>query len=411
MSQEISTIRQLLQQKVFAHSSIQRFNPYSIAVFQKLKNCHTAAIGVHQFRCNNSNCLHTHRQYHSCGNRHCMNCGTLKKEQWIHDRMSELLPTTYFHVVFTLPQELRSLCMGNRTLLFNLLFEASHHTITTLAANERWLGAQPGIVSILHTNGQDLSFHPHIHCIVTGGGINKYGKWIAEKRANGMFLFPRRLLENTFKAYFIKRLAVYFKQDKLRIEDENTFHESMLAIHQKDWNVYAKAPFGGPAQIVEYLGRYTHKVAITAHRISEISDTNITFSYKDYADGNAVKSMTLGHEEFLRRFEQHILPRHFVKIRHAGFLTHRNKHARIASILQQLNLPRAMPKIKLSAELFCLINTGKDLSKCPICKTGKLERIATYVNINGKLINILELNNRGSPKPQMKLKHETHKNK
>ena len=121
--------------------------------------------------------------------------------------------------------------------------------------------------------------------------------------------------------------------------------------------------------------------------------------------------MTLGHEEFLRRFEQHILPRHFVKIRHAGFLTHRNKHARIASILQQLNLPRAMPKIKLSAELFCLINTGKDLSKCPICKTGKLERIATYVNINGRLINILELNNRGSPKPQMKLKHETHKNK
>ena len=411
MCQNNSDIRKLLQQKIFAHHSIQQFNPYSKAVFNKLRNCHTAGIGVHQFRCDNTNCLHNHRQYHSCGNRHCMNCGGMKKEQWIQDRMSELLPTTYFHVVFTLPQELRSLCMGNRTLLFNLLFEASHYTLTTLAANERWLGAQPGIVSILHTNGQDLSFHPHIHCIVTGGGIDKYGKWIAEKRKNGMFLFPRPELEKTFKSYFIKRLAVYFQQDLLRIDDEHSFHESMLAIHQKDWNVYAKAPFGGPAQIVEYLGRYTHKVAITAHRITEITDTTITFKYKDYADNDAIKSMTLSHEEFLRRFEQHILPRSFVKIRHAGFLTHRNKHQRIASILQQLNLPSAMPKVKLRTELFLLINTGNDVTKCPKCDTGKLVRINSYVNINGKLINILELNNRGSPNPKIKQKHEANQNK
>lgn len=409
MYQNSSDIRKLLQQKIFAHHSIQLFNPYSKAVFNKLQKCHTAGIGVHQFRCDNTNCLHNHRQYHSCGNRHCMNCGGMKKEQWIEDRMSELLPTTYFHIVFTLPQELRSLCMGNRKLLFNLLFEASHYTTTTLAANERWLGAQPGIVSILHTNGQDLSFHPHIHCIVTGGGIDKYGKWIAEKRSNGMFLFPRRLLENTFKSYFIKRLAVYFKQDLLRIDDEDSFHESMLAIHQKDWNVYAKAPFGGPAQIVEYLGRYTHKVAITVHRITDITDTTITFKYKDYADNNAIKSMTLSHEEFLRRFEQHILPRSFVKIRHAGFLTHRNKHQRIASILKQLNLPSAMPKVKLTTDLFLLIKTGKDTTKCPKCDTGKLVRINSYVNINGKLINILELNNRGSPKPMIKQKYEASK--
>ena len=398
MCQSISDIRKLLQQKVFAHPSIQTFYPYSKAVFEKLRNCHTAAIGVHQFRCDNPNCHHAHRQYHSCGNRHCMNCGELKKEQWIEDRMSELLPTTYFHLVFTIPQELRSLCMGNRRLLFNLLFEASHHTISTLAQDERWLGAQPGIVSILHTNGQDLSFHPHIHCIVTGGGINKYGKWVTEKRANGGFIFPRQKLEETFKTYFIKRLAVYFKQDLLLIEDENEFHESMLAIHQKTWNVKAKSAFGGPAQIVEYLGRYTHKVAITAHRITEITDSSITFKYKDYADNNKVKLMTLSHTEFLRRFEQHILPRSFVKIRHAGFLTHKHKHQRINDILTQLNLPLHATKITIPTATLMLISTGIDISKCPQCQTSKLMCIATFININGVLINKENINTRGSQK-------------
>jgi Putative transposase/Transposase zinc-binding domain len=397
MPQSLSQIRQLLQQKIFSHSYINNFKSYSKAVLLKLSQCHTAGIGRHHYQCNNRSCNHLHYQYHSCGNRHCMNCGGMKKEQWIQDRMGELLPTTYFHIVFTLPQELRSLCMGNRALLFNLLFEASHHTLTKLGKEPKWLGAQPGIISILHTNGQDLVFHPHVHCIVSGGGITADGIWVKEKRANGKFLFPRRLLEREFKQYFLHRLSQMFKRDELKIIDESLFHEAMIAVSEKDWNVYAKAPFGGPAQIVEYIGRYTHKVAITAHRITEIENDTITFNYKDYRDNSKTKSMTLSHQEFLRRFEQHILPRGFVKIRHAGFLTNRNKIERINNILSQLNLPKAKPKVSLPTTLLLLIKTGTDITQCPKCETGRMIRIATYLNINGQLVNIEDINNRGSP--------------
>jgi hypothetical protein len=333
-----------------------------------------------------------------------MNCGGIKKEQWIQDRMNELLPTTYLHIVFTLPQELRSLCMGNRTLLFNLLFEASHYTLTKLGKDAKWLGAQPGIISILHTNGQDLVFHPHVHCIVSGGGVTSDGTWVKEKRANGKFLFPRRLLEQEFKQYFLHRLSKLFFSGELKIQDENIFNEAILAVSAKDWNVYAKAPFGGPAQIVEYLGRYTHKVAITAHRITEITNDTITFNYKDYRDNSKVKLMTLSHQEFLRRFEQHILPRGFVKIRHAGFLTNRNKLARINKILTQLNLPKAKPKVVVPTPILLLIKTGTDITKCPKCATGKMIRIATFINVNGKMVNIDNINNiknRGSPNKQL----------
>jgi hypothetical protein len=397
MQQSTNEIRQALQQKIFGSNSVNSFNNYSKSVLKKLSLCHTAGIGRHHYQCNNNSCNHLHYQYHSCGNRHCMNCGGIKKEQWIQDRMKELLPTSYFHIVFTLPQELRSLCMGNRTLLFNLLFEASHHTITLLGADEKWLGAQPGIVSILHTNGQDLVFHPHVHCIVSGGGVNKNGLWIKEKRSNKKFIFPRALLEQEFKNYFLKRLAKMHSNNELRINDENLFQQNMLTISQKDWNVYAKAPFGGPAQIVEYLGRYTHKVAITVHRILNINETEITFKYKDYKDDDKIKLMTLSHYEFLRRFEQHILPSGFVKIRHAGFLTNRNKHARIAAILQQLKLPAAPSKTKVPTTLLVLIKTGVDVTLCPKCNTGKLVRIATFINVNGVLVNIENINNRGSP--------------
>jgi hypothetical protein len=194
MAQQLSEIRQLLQQKIFGHPGIRQFNICSQAIFNRLNKCHTAAIGVHHLKCNTASCGNQLYQYHSCGNRHCPNCGGIKKEQWLQDRMCELLPTTYYHLVFTLPQELRSVVMGNRTALFNLLFDASHHTINTLSADKKWLGAKPGIVSILHTNGQDLSFHPHIHCIVSGGGIDAQGKWVKQKRVNGNYLFPKTLM-------------------------------------------------------------------------------------------------------------------------------------------------------------------------------------------------------------------------
>src|SRR6185437_12757398 len=406
MEQPLNERRQLLQTKIFAHSSVAGFNPYSQAVLSRLSRCHTEGIGVHHYRCNNEACSHLHYQYHSCGNRHCPNCGGLKKEQWIEDRVGELLPTTYFHLVFTLPQELRGLCMGNRKLLFGLLFKAAQHTILTLSKDEKYIGATPGIVSILHTNGQDLTFHPHIHNIVSGGGINAAGKWTKEKRSNGRFLFPRRSMEKIYKGYFLDQLRKYIAKGLLKYCDSVALESILAIVGQKKWNVYAKAPFGGPAQIIEYLGRYTHKVAITAHRIITISDSHISFKYKDYADNDKEKIMTLKHAEFLRRFEQHILPKGFVKIRHSGYLHAKNKMERIASVCSQLKLPAPMQRVRTPVILRLLLQTGKDITLCPVCGQGKMLLVKTFIYHHGCLVDAAKLRNRGSPK--IKSKKVTH---
>jgi hypothetical protein len=396
MTQSNSEIRQLLQKKIFNHTSISKYNHYSQAVFSKLSKCHTKEIGVHQFKCNNSSCGHVHQQYHSCGNRHCPNCGGAKRDRWIDDRMSELLPTKYFHIVFTVPQELHSIFLCNRKKMFDLIFESGHYTLTKLGRDPQWLGATPGIVSILHTNGQTLSFHPHIHCIVSGGGVDKEGKWIQGKRSNGKFLFPRRVMELMYKAYFLKRLKAMLGNGDVVIP--NSFDSKVIEdVGFKKWNVYAKAPFGGPAQIIEYLGRYTHKVAITSHRITEITDNTITFNYKDYHDNNKTKSMTLSTEEFVRRFELHILPYKFVKIRHAGYLCHRGKNDRIAELYNQLKLPPPIPKVSLSTGLCILLKTGIDITLCTKCNQGKMILMDSFIMWNGILKSVHEVRNRGKP--------------
>jgi hypothetical protein len=409
MEQSLSERRQLLQTKIFGHAEVAGFNSYSRAVLSRLSRCHTAAIGVHHYRCSNEDCRHIHHQYHSCGNRHCPSCGGMKRMQWVEDRMGELLPTTYFHLVFTLPQELRSLCMGNRKLLFGLLFKAAQHTILTLSKDEKYMGGTPGIVSILHTHGQDLSFHPHIHNIVSGGGMlpSPVGegpgvRWIKEKRANGRFLFPRRAMEKIYKGYFLEHLRKYIANKSLVFTSKEALENILSVVGGKKWNVYAKAPFGGPAQIIEYLGRYTHKVAITAHRILQIDDSHISFKYKDYADGNKQKVMTLSHEEFLRRFEQHILPKSFMKIRHAGYLHSKNKMERIASVCSQLKLPAPMQRVRTPVALRMLLQTGKDIMLCPVCKKGRMELVKTFIYHNGCLVDAAQLRNRGSPKIKRK---------
>jgi hypothetical protein len=326
----------------------------------------------------------------------------MKRSQWVEDRMGELLPTTYFHLVFTLPQELRSLCMGNRKLMFGLLFKAAQHTIVTLSKDEKYIGATPGIVSILHTNGQDLNFHPHIHNIVSGGGINTGGKWIKEKRSNGRFLFPRRAMEKIYKGYFLDQLKKYIADGSLKHTGMATVEKILSATGQKKWNVYAKAPFGGPAQIIEYLGRYTHKVAITAHRILHIDNSNISFKYKDYCDGNKQKIMVLSHAKFLRRFEQHILPKGFVKIRHAGYLHARDKMQRIGAVCSQLKLPAPIQRVHTPVALQLLLQTGNDITLCPVCKKGKMELVKTLICHHGCLVDAAQLRNRGSPKIKSK---------
>ncbi len=316
--------------------------------------------------------------------------------------MGELLPTTYFHLVFTLPRELRSLCMGNRKLLFGLLFKAAQHTILALSKDQKYIGGMPGIVSILHTHGQDLSFHPHIHSIVSGGGITSDGRWVKEKRSNGRFLFPRRAMEKIYKGYFLEHVRKYIANKSLLFTSKEDLENILSIAGQKKWNVYAKAPFGGPAQIIEYLGRYTHKVAITAHRILHIDDSHLSFKYKDYADGNKQKIMMLPHAEFLRCFEQHILPKSFMKIRHAGYLHSKNKMNRIAAVCRQLKLPSPMQRVYTPVALRLLLQTGKDITLCPVCGQGRMELIKIFIYHNGCLVNVEQLRNRGSPKIKRK---------
>lgn len=365
-------------QQVFAQASLQPFNAYSKSVFTQLQYCHTATLGMHTYKCSDVDCGHLHYQYHSCGNRHCPNCGGLKREQWIEDLTTDLLPTSYYHIVFTVPHEFNTIILGNRKGLFKLLFDAASQTLLQLASDDRWLGGRCSITAILHTWGQNLSFHPHVHCIVSGGGINKNNEWIKAKRSNGKFLFPAKAMQSVYKGIFLNGLRKLLSQQRLNaqgIDTEKLIRETGF----KHWNVYAKAPFGNVASVVEYLGRYTHKIAITAHRILSITDQRVCFKYKDYADGCRQKQMSLSHAEFLLRFELHILPRRFVKIRHYGLLQNHGKTHRLNAIRKQLKLNPSPVKVKIPVSQRLLEKYRRDITVCPACRQGKIVLISiTY---------------------------------
>ena len=291
----------------------------ALPVLNAISQCRTQTLGYHLYRCSDNLCDHKKMQYHSCRNRHCPHCGNARKEDWIEARLRELLPCKYYHVVFTMPHELNSMVMCNRKVMFNLLLEASAYTLNIFAQDEKHLGATAGIISVLHTWGQQLSFHPHVHCIVTGNGWRqKDQQWVEAKKARYKRLFPVQAMEQVYRAYFLKRLGQIKDKGEIRLTDDQKtgWYNLMQPLRDKRWVVYAKEPFGGPAQVIEYLGRYTHKVAVSNSRIRAVSEAGeVTFDYKDYADQNKIKQMTLSGMEFIRRFEQHILPKRFCKIR------------------------------------------------------------------------------------------------
>jgi hypothetical protein len=373
-------------QNLFRSSITEKFNSYSQGVFSQLGDCHTAAMGYHSYRCEDSSCDQNQYRYHCCGNRHCPNCGALKREQWVEEQLSCLVPTSYYHIVFTIPEELRIHFLRDRKPMFDMLFRAGSQTLLTIARDPKYLGGTPGITSMLHSWGQNLSFHPHIHCVVSGGGIDSAGNWVAEKRKNHNYLFPKAILQKVYKGIFLKELRTYHQAKG----EGNDHHGLYKQLGEKRWNVYAKAPFihnannintnslsriardGGPEQVVKYLGRYSHKIAITSHRIQAVTDSHIRFEYKDYQDNSKVKSMTLSHEEFLRRFEQHILPFRYVKIRHYGYMSPNGRVRRIEDIHRQLSLSRPMPRLKISLRQRMLELTGTDITLCPRCQKSKL---------------------------------------
>lgn len=350
-------------------------------VLQRLKICRTAALGYHVYRCNDDECGHIKYQYHSCRDRHCPGCGAIKKQEWIEARTQELLPVKYYHVVFTLPHELNSLVMGHRKILFKLLFDASAQTLLCFAKDPKYLGTTPGIISVLHTWGQQLSFHPHIHCIVSGGGIADDNAWKNATKNEWRFLFPVKAMSIVYRAKFLQALKQMIEKKKIILPDKTDAKKLLNLLYHKDWIVYAKAPFGGPQAVIEYLGRYTHKVAISNHRISSINNEQgtVTFVYKDYADNNKQKQMTLSSTEFIRRFTQHILPRRFTKIRTYGYLANRNRHRRINEVLKKMKLPQHKGLLKVPLELRLLQQYSIDLKQCPCCKNKTLQLVKVYL--------------------------------
>jgi len=349
-------------------------------VLRRLKLCRTAALGYHVYRCSDDACGHIKYQYHSCRDRHCPGCGAIKKQEWIEARTQELLPVKYYHVVFTLPHELNSLVMGHRKLLFKLLFDASAQTLLCFAKDPKYLGATPGIISVLHTWGQQLSFHPHVHCIVSGGGITGDNGWKEATKNEWRFLFPVKAMSIVYRTKFLQALKQMIDKGEVTLPNTTDVKQLLNLLYQKNWIVYAKAPFGGPHSVIEYLGRYTHKVAISNHRICSINDeeNTVTFEYKDYTDDNQQKQMTLSTPEFIRRFEQHILPQRFTKIRTYGYLANKNRHKRISDVLKKMRLPPHKGLVKIPLPLRLMEHFGIDVTECPCCRNRTLQLVQVY---------------------------------
>jgi hypothetical protein len=344
----------------FGSSFVQTHSPntYVQRIVRAIQHCRTSVLGGHKDRCDE--CGHIRISYNSCRNRHCPKCQNTHREAWIENRKNDLLPVPYFHVVFTVPDTLNRLFLFNPTGMYKLLFKSAWQTIEQFSWTN--LHFQTAMISILHTWGQNLSLHPHLHCIVPGGGLDVKGNWKTVKiSSNGKaFLFPVENLSGVFRGKFIHELQKMHHQEKSFIRD----------LYKTKWVVYAKEPFGGPDQVVEYLGRYTHKTAISNHRILSIDDTGVRFKYRDYRD-NQQKQMTLSGTEFLRRFCQHILPRGFVRIRHFGLLAAKNRPQ-----LRELQNCHGVtvPLIRETKDWkqLCREHLGYDPDLCPHCKKGKM---------------------------------------
>lgn len=332
-----------------------KLSPVQGKAFRAIQNCRTSALGAHVDTCDE--CGFEKISYNSCRNRHCPKCQGTSREQWVEKQNQYLLNTGYFHVVFTLPEKLNSVMLRNQQTAYGLFFKAVSETLLELCADSKYLGATPGITAVLHTWGQNLMFHPHIHCIVTGGGLTKERKWRASRKK---FFLPVKVLSRKFRGKFLS----FLEQAGLPFDS---------TLYQNEWVVYCKPPFKNASRVIEYLGRYTHRVAISNHRILALHEGKVTFSWRDYRDGNKRKSMTLAADEFIRRFMLHVLPSGFRKIRHYGLLASRNKSMKI-SLCKKLTRTRLKTKEPMSTLERLRKMLGDDFDLCPCCGAGHLAR-------------------------------------
>jgi hypothetical protein len=345
-------------------------------IMRDIVACRTAALGGHVEQCDR--CGHRVIAYNSCRNRHCPKCQASACAEWVADRERDLLPVEYFHVVFTVPEEIGAIALQNKRLVYDLLFRASADTLREIAADPKHLGAEIGVLAVLHTWGQNLRHHPHIHCIVPGGGLSPdRSQWLPCRRG---FFLPVKVLSRLFRGKFLARLKAAHEAGQLVLRgsleglvDRRGFQDYLAPLYLREWVVYAKPPFGGPAQVLRYLGRYTHRVAISNRRLVAMSEGHVTFRWKDYAGGGKQRLMTITATEFLRRFLLHALPKNFVRIRHYGFLANRCRKEKIATcrrLLEALDVQTVESTSESQAA-----EPPPTVHKCPRCEQGTLVRI------------------------------------
>jgi hypothetical protein len=369
-----------------AYRSAHPIDRSAARVMGAIKACRTAALGGHVERCESAACGFTRVAYNSCRSRHCPKCQSGAAREWLAERAADLLPVEYFHVVFTLPPAIAVIAKQNKAVVYGLLFEAASETLKTIAADPRHLGAEIGMTMVLHTWGQSLTYHPHVHVIVPGGGLSSApdagehpkaqtksgGTWIACRPG---FFLPVRVLQRLYRRLFLQKLAAAHANGRLQffdalapLADARAFARHLAPVRRTDWIVYAKKPFAGPEQVLRYLARYTHRIAISNRRLVALDDRSVTFTWKDYRDGAKQKRMTLDAHEFIRRFLLHVLPDGFQRIRHYGFLANGHRKAKLALIRSLLDAapPVARPETKTTPGEPAAATPGTTLP-CPCC--------------------------------------------
>ncbi len=352
-------------------------------VMHAIEVCRTAVLGGHLERCDQ--CGHERNAYNSCADRHCPKCQSLARAEWLENRRSELLNTQYFHLVFTVPEQIAPIAYQNKKVVYGILFRATAETLRTIAADPKHLGAEIGFFAVLHSWGQNLLHHPHLHCVVAGGGLSPDGtQWISCRPG---FFLPVRVLSRLFRRLFLDYLIKAFDAGKLDffsslepLRERGAFLRHLAPTRATEWVVYAKRPFAGPEQVLDYVGRYTHRVAISNNRLLDIDSGKVTFRYKDYRHDSQQKTMTLDAEEFIRRFLLHVLPDGFQRIRYYGFLGNRYREQKLARCRQLLGMPASEPATLEATKDYrdrYEELTGTSLRECPACHHGRMVIVAT----------------------------------
>lgn len=374
-------VAHILQKHIGDYQNQYRLWPEHKKIVSDLLNCRTAHLGGHIDRCDN--CGTVRLIYHSCRNRHCPKCQHMPRERWLEKRKDEILPLNYFHVVFTLPHELNAIILNNKKVMLNSLFAAASKTLLTFGKNE--LNGTPGFLAILHTWDQKLNAHFHLHCLVAGGVVSKDNKrFIA---CTGDYLFNQEALSLVFRGKFMQRMSLACEKGKLKL-DADAYKRLKNTLFTKTWVVSVRDPVKRPEHVLEYLARYTHRVAIANSRIKSLKDGMVTFTAKDRKK-NRIEPVTISAVEFIRRFLLHSLPKGFVRIRHYGFLANRNRRTNLKVISKLLKLPSELAKTQASLEEMMLRLTGIDITTCPCCNIGKMQLLAEIPSYRARAPNNL----------------------